>query len=151
METSCQQQLLQLIKEEWQGLPAQWRPWSVWITLHTPLAAEVHCPLQPTTRTLRSAWFLEERMNVPQERSIWAFTRFWIMHFERPWDATGWASDDPRFAARCYPVGMAAFAPYVDSFDIYLQTVWGGRWGLGRHLITKADGRIEPLRGLWIA
>ena len=150
METSYQQRLLQLIKEEWLELPAQWRPWGVWITLHTPLSAGTDHPLQ-ATHTLRSAWFLEERMNEPQERSLWAFIRFWIMHFERPWDAAGCASDDPRFSARSYPVGMAAFAPYADSPDIYLQTIWGGLWGFGRRLTTTADGLIEPVQGLWIA
>ena len=150
METSCQQQLLQLIKEEWEELPAQCRPWGVWITLHTPLPAGADHLLQPM-RTLRSAWFLEERMNVPQERSIWAFTRFWMMHFERPWDAAGCASADPRFSAPCYPLGMAAFAPYAASHDIYLQTIWGGLRGFGRRLMTNADGLIEPLQGLWIA
>lgn len=150
METPYLPQLLPLIKEEWQKLPSQWRPWGVWITLHMPLSAEAEHPLQPT-HALRSAWFLEERMNVPQERSIWAFTRFWAMHFERPWDAAGCASADPRFSARCYPLGMAAFAPYGYTPDIYLQTLWGGLWGFGRRLTITADGRIEILRGLWIA
>lgn len=150
METSCQQHLLQLIKEEWQGLPAQWRPWGVWITLHASLPAETDHLLHPT-RTLQRAWFLEERMNGPQERSIWAFTRFWMMHFERPWDAAGDPSGDPRFSARCYPLGMAAFAPYADSHDLYLQTIWGGLWGFGQRLTLKTDGLLEPLKGLWIA
>lgn len=150
MEISRKQQLLQLIKEEWRGLPIEWRPWGVWITLHTSLPAEAD-HLLPSTRTLRSAWFLEERMNVPQERSIWAFTRFWIVHFERPWDAAGCASTDPRFSARCYPIGVASFAPYADSRDIYLQTIWGGLRGFGRRLTPKADGQIESLQGLWIA
>jgi len=150
METPWKQQLFQLIKEEWQGLPVEWKPWGVWITLHTPLPAEADGLVQPTC-TLCRAWFLEESTSRPQERSIWAFTRFWIMHFERPWDAAGCARGDPRFSARCYPIGMAAFAPYADTPDIYLQTIWGGLWGFGRRLTATADGRIEPLQGLWIA
>jgi hypothetical protein len=90
-------------------------------------------------------------MSVAQEQNIWAFIRFWIMHFERSWDEAGCASSDPRFSARCYPLGMAAFAPYADSHDIYLETIWGGLWGFGRRLTIKADNLIEPLQGLWLA
>lgn len=88
---------------------------------------------------------------MPQEQNISAFIRFWIMHFERHWDAAGCASGDPRFSTRCYPLGMAAFAPYADSPDIYLQTIWGGRWGFGRRLTIKSHDIIEPLEGLWLA
>ncbi len=112
MNPSRIQQLLSLIRKEWKALPEECKPWGVWITLRAPLIADADHPLQDAP--IHHAWFLEESMNMPQERSIWAFTRFWVMHFERPWDEAFCASADPRFSARCYPLGLAAFALYAE-------------------------------------
>jgi hypothetical protein len=144
------QQLWSLIRQEWEALPEAGKPWGVWITRYAPLAAETSHPLERKSLPLQ-AWFLEAGMERPDERSIWAFTRFWMMHFERPWDVAGWASPDSWFTARCYPLGLASFAPYADSQDFYLETIWGGRWGLGRRLTLTPEGLIERTQGLWIA
>ena len=143
------QQVWPLIRQEWNALPEAVKPWGVWITLHAPLAAAADHPLQEAL--LLQAWLLEEGKERPHERSIWAFTRFWVMHFERPWDVAGCASRDPRFTARCYLLGLAALATYADSQDLYLETIWGGRWGWGRRLTLTPEGLIERTQGLWIA
>lgn len=143
-------QLFSLITEEWKALPQECKPWGAWITLHAPLAAATNDPLLHEAPP-QQAWFLEEGMGRPRERSVWAFTRFRVMHFVRPWDTGDCATPDPRFSARCYPLGLAAFAPYADSHDLYLETIWGGRWGLGRRLTLTPEGLIEPAQGLWIA
>jgi hypothetical protein len=144
------QQLWSRIRQEWNALPEAVKPWGVWITLRAPLAADVDHPLQREDLPLQ-AWFLEAGMETPHERSIWAFTRFWVMHFEQPWDVAGCASPDPQFTARCYPIGLAAFAPYADSQDVYLETLWGGRWGMGGRLTLTPEGVIERGQILWIA
>lgn len=142
-------QVWSLIREEWQALPDEGKPWGVWITLRAPLAADANHPQQEAP--LQQAWVLTQDMERPQERSLWAFARFWVMHFERPWDKAGCAPPDPRFAARWYPLGLAACAPYADSQDCYLETIWGGRWGWGRRLRRTPEGSIESVQGLWIA
>ena len=143
------QQLWSLIRGEWNALPEAGKPWGVWIRLYAPLAVTAD-HLQQEALPLQ-AWFLEEGMEWPHERSIWAFARFWAMHFERRWAVADCATLDPRFSARCYPLGLAAFAPYADSQDLYLETIWGGRWGWGRRLSLTPEGLIERSQGLWIA
>jgi len=151
MNPSWIQPLFSLIREEWKALPDECKPWGVWMTLHVPLAADADHILQRRMPPIHRAWFLKDGMKMAEERDIWAFTRFWVMHFERPWDEAHGASADPRFSARCYPLGLAAFAPYADSQDLCLETIWGGLWGLGRRLTLTAHGSIEPVQGLWIA
>lgn len=149
MNPSWKHQLWSLIKEEWKALPEECQPWGVWITLHAPLLASPDHPLLDAS--IDQAWFLEGRMSMPEQRSIWAFTRFWVMHFVRPWDEAGCASRDPRFSARCYPLGLATFAPYANSPDAYLETIWGGRWGWGRRVTFAPDSSLEQVQFLWIA
>jgi hypothetical protein len=143
------QQLWTQIRQEWNALPEAGKPWGVWITLHAPLVAAADDPLQ--LASVQQAWFLAEGMERPHERGIWTFARFWVMHFERSWDVAGGASPDPRFSARLRPIGLAAFAPYADSQDLYLETIWGGLWGWGRRLTLTSDGLIERTQFLWIA
>ncbi len=150
MEPFWTQQILHLIKETWKELPVARKPWGVWITLHAPLPANADS-LMRSTLPFRRAWFLTDSMGMPQERSIWAFTRFWVMHFERPWDEAGCASSDPHFSADYYAIGLAAFAPYAGSNDIYLETIWAGLSGFGQRLSINAHGLIEPGEGLWIS
>lgn len=150
MNPVWKQQIWSLIRQEWKAIPDAEKPWGVWITRHAPLAAATNNPSLQQAPLLQ-AWFLQEDMEWPHKRSIWAFTRFWMMHFEQPWDVARCASPDPRFSARCYPLGLAAFAPYSDSQDICLETLWGGRWGLGRRLTLTLDGVIERAQLLWIA
>ncbi len=149
MNSSWIQQLLSLIKEEWQALPEECKPRGVWITLHAPLAPSADHPLQDAL--IHQAWFLEGGMSIPQERKAEAFTRFWMTHFVRPWDEAGYASPDPRFSGHCYSLGLAAFAPYAGSLDLCLETIWGGRWGWSRRLTFTPDDSIRHVQGLWIA
>ena len=151
MNPSRIQQLLSLIREEWKTLPEECKPWGVWMTLHAPLAAGVDHILRRRMLSIHRVWFLEDGMHMPEERDIWAFTRFWVMHFERPWDKALCASPDPRFSTRCYPLGLAAFTPYADSQDLCLETRWGGLWGWGRRLTFTAHGSIESVQELWIS
>lgn len=72
------------------------------------------------------------------------------MHFERLWDTARLASRDPRFS-RMFLIGMASFAPYSGSQDIYLETVWGGLWGRGCRLTANQRGLLEPARELWVS
>lgn len=144
------EQLWSSIRQEWHAIPEEVRPWGVWIARYAPLATETQGPTLQTMPLLQ-AWFLDEGMNQPQERSAWAFARFWLMHFKRPWDVAECASRDPRYAARCYPLGVVAFASYADTQDLCLETMWGGLWGLGRRLTLTPEGLIERSQFLWIA
>ncbi|HEX8994524.1 MAG TPA: hypothetical protein VF812_00685 [Ktedonobacterales bacterium] len=143
------QPLWSRIGQEWDAIPEEVKPWGVWITRHAPLAAANIPSLQEAP--LLQAWFFEAGMERPHDRSGWAFTRFWVMHFKRPWDVADCASPDPRFSARCYPLGHATFAPYADSQDVCLETIWGGRWGMGSRLTLTPEGLIERGQLLWIA
>lgn len=156
MDPSIIQQVLQRIKEEWQALPVLSvggqpgsKPWGVWITLHAPLPAVTHMISQPTHSVWR-AWLLQDGPDQPQERSIWEFIRFYVVHFERPWDKEYLAGTDPRFD-RYFILGLAAFARYEDTQDIYLETIWGGLWGLGQRLTINAQGQLEPTEQLWVS
>jgi hypothetical protein len=91
-------------------------------------------------------------MEWPNERNVWAFTRFRVAHFERPWAAVGVpVSRDPWFNSQYYAIGRAAFAPFVDSQDVYLETNWAGLWGKGRRLTLTPEGLIERSQDLWIS
>lgn len=90
-------------------------------------------------------------MALPQEHEPPAFARFWVMHIERRWDVGYLASRDPRFTGRCFPIGVADIATFTDSPDVYLGTLWGGRWGLGGRLTLAPDGAIEQGQILWIS
>ena len=147
---SLLKELSHFIREEWQVLPAEGKAWGIWLTLHPPLPADADAINLPTQPVLR-AWFLRENMDELQERSVWEFARFWIMHFERSWDRTGGAAPDPRFSARCYAIGRASFALCADSNDVYLETRWGRLWGSGWRLTISAHDQVESMRELWRA
>jgi len=156
MDPSVIQQILQHIKEEWQALPMlsvagqpRSKPWGVWITLHAPLPANADMISRPAHSAWR-AWFLQDGPDQPQERSIWEYIRFYVVHFERPWDKAHLAGTDPR-VYRYFVLGLAAFARYEDTQDIYLETVWGSLWGLGRRLTINAQGQLEPVQQLWVS
>ena len=151
MNPSGIQQFLSLTREEWKALPEVSRPWGVWMTLHAPLAANADHILQRRMPLIHGAWFFEDGMALPAERDIWAFTRFWVMHFERPWDEARCASRDPRFSPGRFSLGVAAFAPYADSQDWCLETLWAGLRGQGRRLRLTTEGIIEPVQDLWIS
>lgn len=42
------------IKDEWQAIPAQHRPWGVWITQHLPVSAD-HPEIDKITHTVLRA------------------------------------------------------------------------------------------------
>lgn len=149
MNPSGIQQFLSLIMEEWKALPEVSRPWGVWITLHAPLAADTDYILQRRMPPVHGAWFFEDGMTLPAERDIWAFARFWVIHCERPWDKTYFASPASRFSSGRDSLGMAAFAPYANSQDWCLETAWGGFEAWGRRLRLTTEGFIEPVRVLW--
>src|SRR5215472_10235820 len=136
MDPSSCQHLLSLISDEWRALRA-------------PLARDAD--FLPLDAPIHQVWFLDGSMIKPQNRNVSEFARFLAMHFLRPWDIAECASADPRFSARCYPLGLAAFAPYADSTDVYVETIWGKRWGWGRRLRFAPDASIAQMDGLWIA
>ena len=124
------------------------KPWGIWITQHSPVPADTH--FIELTHTVQLVWLLQDGGFPPQARSIWEYIRFVVMHFERPWDPSHLASRDPRFD-RIYPLGFAHFAPFSDSEDLYLETLWGPRSGRGRRVRRTTPGALTEVELLWLS
>jgi hypothetical protein len=137
------------IRAEWRDIPPHLAPWGVWIAQHPPLPADAH-PISLHLRAVQRAWLLQGDDPQPRERNVWEYLRYVVVHFERPWDTYHQAPQDPRFA-RTFPMGMARFAPFGESEDVYLETVWGGLWGRGRRLINTAPGVLTEARVFWVS
>lgn len=150
LDSEAIERLLHFIVGEWQAVPEQWRPWGVWITLHAPLPASVDMLSdREMTRSVRAAWFLKD--GIPQPRSIWEFIRFIVVHSQQPWNMRRDPVPDAVFSTRRHEIGLAAFAAFIDSPEIYLDTVWGGLWGRGRKVIVNVQGQVEERQLLWIS
>ncbi len=165
-------QILSLIRDEWQAIPPEYAPWGVWIAQYPPIPADARdAPQQSQSdgspvsasvsfsanadipyprRSVLRAWLLQGADLPTQERDIWEYLRFWVVHFERPWDPYYLAPGDPRFD-RTYELGLGAFAPYAGSEDWYLETIWGSLWGRGRRVRKMPSGGLAENEVLWVS
>ena len=138
--------LLDKVVQDWQGLPASFRPWGVWIRKcpeMMPGEDQINGLLLP-----QRVWFLNERGLHP--RNVWEWQRFYTVHFEQPW-CSKFFSKEPAIVFGAGKIGMAAFAPIAGTGRYYLETQWDGRWGHGWEVIPGADAAALTLKELWIS
>lgn len=139
--------LSSLQHERWDPLEDEAWPWGVWIKLHQPVDG-AEDPSTPAT-PVRRAWFLNE--DGLREMSAWSLLRFWTVQFERPWDARFVShAPDAAFARPRWRIGYASFAEYLDSDELYLETVWGGLWARGKRAQVTGDA-VRVVRELWVS
>src|SRR5258708_21845083 len=110
---------LDTVDQQWRDLPPDQRPQGVWICYHEPLPPEA---VDRITTPLREVWFLDAQGL--RSGDPWAFLRFFTVHNLRPWNARTVPVKYQIFA-RAHEIGIAAFASYDGTKDVYLETVWG--------------------------
>lgn len=151
MDPSTISLLFGYIRDEWIAIPSRFMPpWGVWITQHPPLPPDAR-DIPNLTYSIQRAWFMQAPDRAPQPRSVWEYIRLVIVHFEQPWNAFDIPVPDERFQGPCYPIGFAHFAPFIDSQDLCLEIVWGGRWGRGRRLRQTTPDVLTPIQEFWVS
>ena len=130
-------QLLALIRAEWQKVPGIWRPWGFWVREYAPLptGADGVDFLEVPQRV----WFYDQ--NGLRAENVWKWMRFVAAQTLVP---TGRPNE------RSF-IGQAAFAPYSEGNDYYLEVLWAGRYGMGWRVALGADERSIIKKELWIA
>lgn len=147
MTLSTQQALLTDILQQWRFLAERSQPWGVWIRQYPPLRAQ-DCDI-PKGSWPEQVWFADEHGLHP--RSIWAWRRFVAVHSEQPWCRRAWQEPAIGVFGNPHRIGVAGFAPYVDSADLYLETIWGGTFGQGLRVNLAEDGSVRIHSVLWLA
>ena len=148
MREEIKRYLLARIRSEWESLPADSRPWGVWLRHYAPLAADT-INLGINTGPPLQAWFLD-KVGL-SERSVWEFQRFLVTHWVQPWCGRIWKERSLPVSTGAHEIGLAAFARYEDSSDVYLDWIWGGLWGRGWRIRLSANGEPVDYEGLWIS
>lgn len=161
MDTETQRALLDHITGEFHTLRAdKWAPvgdelwpWGVWIRLHDPVRAEaVEIDLLPGrdgTPPIRKVWFLDA--HGLRERDPWQFVRFWTVQIQHRWSDAGWFTsvEDAAIRSPRNRIGVVGFAEIADSGSIYLDTLWGPRWGRGQRIVVR-DEIAHILEDFWV-
>jgi hypothetical protein len=145
MHVTTQRLLLERVVGDWQSLAPGMQPWGMWIALYAPLPVDADTLDRTASRALR-AWFLDARGLQP--RGTLEYERFWIIHFEQPWCRRPYPEPGEILGAQTYPIGLAAFAAYSDTMDVYLQVEYGARFGRGYRVTVDGDQRRAE-RELW--
>ena len=148
MQEKIKRYLLARIIREWMSLPDGSRPWGVWLRYYAPIATDID-HIGTNTSVPLQAWFLDK--DGISERSVWEYQRFLVVHWEQPWCGRIWKERSLPISTGTYEIGLAAFAPYEDSSDVYLDWIWGGLWGRGWRVKLGANGEPADYEGLWIS
>jgi hypothetical protein len=136
--------LLSEVKRQWRHLPPERRPQAVWIAHHEPIPPHV----DRITTPLLAVWFLDQRGI--KVGDVWAFLRFYSVHWVKPWCARTIREKDAVFGW-VHEIGLAAFAEARGTTDVYLETIWGNLNGRGGcHAIDERGGMI-PVGPQWIS
>jgi hypothetical protein len=139
---------LSRIQTEWKNLTPESQPWGVWVRQYMPIPNGFdgggECP-SPFVR----AWFINQTGISP--RNYWEYRRMSAVQFEKlwckktdNWERTIWSTRGR------HEIGLAGFAEYENSNDIYLETIWGGLFGRGMR-ITLSDGVEVASKNLWLS
>jgi hypothetical protein len=147
MKETIQQYLLNEIVTEWKTLPNKFRPWGVWIRLYPPIP-----PMSDPNLCILSlpnkVWFLDN--NGLYQHSIWEFQRFIVVHGFQPWCLLT-TKERTKVFGDPHEIGLVAFAHYDKSNDIYLEKIWGGRYGRGLRIIVDSSDSIINYNDLWVS
>jgi hypothetical protein len=143
--TTTPRLLLERVVQDWRSLDQGTQPWGLWITLHAPLPVEADALDRAAPPACR-AWFLDA--GAVQSRSTLEYERFWTVHFEQPWCRRPYREPGQILGADTYPIGLAGFAAYSGTSDLYLEVVYGKLHGRGYRL-TLNSGQLCAERELW--
>jgi hypothetical protein len=121
----------------------------VWLRYYAPFAADVRDLSDIKLAPPLQAWFLDK--SGLDERSVWEFQRFAVTHGVQPWCGRILKETSLPISTGPHEIGLAAFAEYEDSTDVYLDWIWGGLWGRGWRIKLGADGEPVDYEDLWIS
>jgi hypothetical protein len=149
--------VLQSIVDEWESLGQrsflkEWPdPWGVWVALHDalPPRADATLYLSGLRTPVRRVWFVDT--NGLRERDVCEYARFWVMQIDRPWCKRFLTSEANPIFGRVYELGRAAFAAFDGIPDVYLEKIWGSRWGRALRLTIDESGKPVTQKDLWIS
>jgi hypothetical protein len=147
MNAALQHTLLNLIEQQWRSLPPAAQPWGVWIRSYDcvePDSNGIAIEAWP-----QAVWFLDH--SGLHERDIWVWQRFRVVLIDQPWCQRGFAKEPVHVFGRRHEIGLAAFAPYRNSTDIYLEVIWGGTFGSGWRMGSTMDGATLHQQMIWIS
>ena len=147
MTSRIQQVLLTEILQQWLSLAERSRPWGMWIRQYPPLQPQDHDI--PKDAWPEQVWFVDEHGLRPQ--SIWAWRRFVAVHSEQPWCTRAWKEPAIGVLGNPHRIGLAGFAPYAESADLYLETIWGGTFGQGLRVNLAEEGQVRIQSVLWLS
>lgn len=163
--------LLATVEQQWREIPSEQRPKRVWICSHDPLPPDIvdqiTIPLHgglllgfvaahdvsagivnQITSPLREVWLLDE-WGI-RKGDVWAFLRFYTVHIVQPWCARTYRERNQIFG-RVHEIGLAAFASYRGTDNIYLETVWGNLHGRGGRYAVDQQGVLKLVGPEWIS
>ncbi|HEX8612722.1 MAG TPA: hypothetical protein VF800_15655 [Telluria sp.] len=140
---ACVSEILQI----WKQTEEVYRPPSVWIAEHWPVApadAEHDYP-SPVT----NAWLLNDRgveKRHPQE-----YIRFMTVQLGLHW-AWGRPPRGIFHNTGSHPIGLAGFVRIAGTDLIALHFIWGGLFGRGSHYrYDPANNALECVVNIWIS
>lgn len=150
MDALTQHACLAEVRQLWASAAHDLRPFTVWIAEHEPVPADADWPETPVV----NAWLLNERG--VEERAAADYVRFLTVHSGRLWSssryplpAIGVFNNRP---GSTHTIGLAAFAPILDSELVYLHYIWGGTFGRGSaYRLDPQAKTLECVRSMWIA
>jgi hypothetical protein len=137
--------LLAAVEQQWRDLPPEQRPKGVWIRRHDPLPPDA-VDRMPTP--VRAVWFLDERGL--RKGDVRSFLRFYTVHIVQPWCARAVPEKNQIFG-RVHAIGLAAFASYRGSDEVYLETIWGNLHGRGGRYSLDEHGALKLVGPEWIS
>lgn len=137
--------LVELISQEWRRLPAAYRPEMVWIRRYATFRPD-QTGFAWSIRPLR-VWFGDER--VLRERPLDEWLRFAAVHGSRPWCQLGFGVEPDGLFGDPHRIGQAAFAFDKTGGAVYVETLWGRRYGAGRRWRVDAAGAVSDEDLLW--
>src|SRR5688572_30421324 len=111
MDRQAVDQVLAHMETEWRRLPEETRPEAMWVALHAPLPDGAQDLLRQGGRPL-AVWYLDEQGERPA--SVSSYVRFMTVLFRQPWCCRLYGERDAFFEGCAYPIGRAAFAPFVQ-------------------------------------
>lgn len=139
--------ILELIMGEWESLPPQLAPPSVWIRQYPPIPLEMN-EVNDRTMFPQAVWFLD-RTGL-REENVWKWRRFIVVHGHQPWCSRIYQEPSAIFGDP-HEIGMAAFAPCLASDRFYVETNWGGRFASGWQVVIDKRGRARRKLKTWVS
>lgn len=147
---SIQQVCLDEIHQLWLEAEENMRPYSVWIAEHSPVSKNCEHPDTPVCH----AWFMDRDGIV--KRSASDYSRFMTVQSGVHWNSLRFpvlpsAVFNDRSSC-IHSIGLASFAPVRESELIYLEFIWGGKFGRGAHY--KFDEKRQIVlceKNVWVS